>query len=86
VVIGARERWGNKNMTRVFIGMKKIGIKSICFITLVLRISCTIDATRVGILRHDERTMKFECNRKEKDEDSRKNLELEKKQNQRERK
>jgi hypothetical protein len=55
VVIGARERWGNKNMTRVFIGMKKIGIKSICFITLVLRISCTIDATRVEILRHDEK-------------------------------
>jgi hypothetical protein len=86
VIIGARKKWSNKNKTWIFIGMKKIGIESVRLVTFVLRIGCTIDTTRVGILRHDERTMKFECNRKEKDEDSRKNLELEKKQNQRERK
>jgi hypothetical protein len=86
VIIGARKKWSNKNKTWIFIGMKKIGIESVSLVTFVLRIRCTIDATRVGILRHDERTMKIDCNRKEKDEDSRENLELEKKQNQRERK
>jgi hypothetical protein len=44
-------------------------------ITLVLRIGCTIDATFIGILRHDERLMKVADNREKEDEDSRKDLE-----------
>jgi hypothetical protein len=34
-------------------------------VTLVLRIwSCTIDATFIGILRHDEGMMEIDCNRR----------------------
>jgi hypothetical protein len=46
-------------------------------VTFVLRIGCTIDATFIGILRHDEGMLKIECNRK-RYEDSRKDLESEK--------
>jgi hypothetical protein len=38
--------------------MKKIGVESVILVTLVLRSwSSTIDATFIGILRHDEGVM-----------------------------
>jgi hypothetical protein len=75
VIIGAREKGCNKHKTWVFIRVKKIRVESVILVTLVLRIlSCTIDATFIGILRHDEGMMEIDCNRK-KMEDSRKDLE-----------
>jgi hypothetical protein len=75
VIIGAREKGCNKHKTWVFIRVKKIRVESVILVTLVLRIlSCTIDATFIGILRHDEGMMEIDCNRK-KIEDSRKDLE-----------
>jgi hypothetical protein len=81
MVIRARKKWSNKNKTRVFIGMKKIGVENIGLVTFVLRISVrvsnTIDTIRVGMLRHDWRMKKIEYCREKKDEDSRNNLESE---------
>jgi hypothetical protein len=75
VIIGAREKGCNKHKTWVFIRVKKIRVESVILVTLVLRIwSCTIDATFIGILRHDEGMMEIDCNRRKK-EDSRNDLE-----------
>jgi hypothetical protein len=65
VIIGAREKGCNKHKTWVFIRVKKIRVESVILVTLVLRIwSCTIDATFIGILRHDEGMMEIDCNRR----------------------